>query len=93
MGEPCGPPVFHPPSHLEDEGHLDIHAVELAGYPLLHSSGLLLAEALAANELAFLVANLSVHGLPSLAGKGLSLPTLRIMKEGSAPVKDFLLSR
>ena len=78
---------------LGDEGYYDLHAVELAGDPLLHSSGLLLAEALAADELAFLIADLSVHGLPSLAGKGLSLPTLRIMKEGSASVKDFLSSR
>ena len=81
------------PGHLEDEGHHHVHASKLAGDPLLHGSGLLLAEALAADELAFLVADLSVHGLPSLAGKGLSLPTLRIMNEGSALVKDFLLSR
>ena len=91
MGEPCGSPLSTWP--LEDEGYHDLHAVELAGDPLLHSSGLLLAEALTADELAFLVADLSVHSLPSLAGKGLSLPTLRIMKEGSVPVKDFLLSR
>ena len=81
------------PGHLEDEGYHYVHVRKLAGYPLLHGSGLLLAEALAADELAFLIADLSVHGLLSLAGKGLSLPTLRIMKEGSAPVKDFLLSR
>ena len=81
------------PGYLGEEGHHDLHAVELAGDPLLHSSGLLLAEALAADELAFLVADLSVHGLPSLAGKGLSLPTLRIMKESFIYVKDFLSSR
>ena len=92
MGGPCGPPAS-PLGHLGDEGHPNLHAVELAGDPLLHGSCLLLAEALAADEFAFLVADLSVHGLPSLAWKGLSLPTLRIMKEGSAHVKDFLLSR
>ena len=91
MGEPCGSPSL--PGSLGDEGYHNLHTVELAGNPLLHGSGLLLAEALAADELAFLVADLSVHGLPSLAGKGLSLPTLRIMKEGFASVKDFLLSR
>ena len=91
MGGPCGPPVST--GCLGEEGHHDLHASKLTGDPLLHGSSLLLTEALAADELTFLVADLSVHGLPSLAGKGLSLPTLSIIPEPAAHVKTFLSSR